>query len=178
MTGVAEPFATVLEAGGHANSLGRSGEVVAVVLADRSQLDELYACLFDDDAWVRMRAADALEKVCREHPRWFRPYLPRLLEEMARIEQPTVQWHLAQMLGEIELTDAETRRAIEILTGFLERSDVDWIVAANAMRTLALFWERGDLDRGELDRLLDRQLSHRSKSVVRLASRLLASERA
>jgi hypothetical protein len=56
-----EAFATVLSIGGTSNSLGRAEEVVQIVLADESRLDELFECLFDDE-WLRMRAIDALEK--------------------------------------------------------------------------------------------------------------------
>ena len=41
---------------------GRVDDVMALVLGDRSRLDELYACLFSDDAWTRMRAADAIKQ--------------------------------------------------------------------------------------------------------------------
>jgi HEAT repeat protein len=33
-------------------------------LHDPERLEELYSCLFNEDAWVRMRAADALENLC------------------------------------------------------------------------------------------------------------------
>lgn len=52
-----QTFAAMHAEGGHANSLGRVNDVIELVLPDRPCLDELYACLFDDDAWVRMRAA-------------------------------------------------------------------------------------------------------------------------
>ena len=92
-----EPFAEML-AGGHRNSLGRTEEVVGIVLADPGRLDELFASLAVRDELVRMRAGDALEKVCREQPEWFAPRIERLLGDVAQIEQPSVQWHLAQML--------------------------------------------------------------------------------
>jgi hypothetical protein len=55
-------------------------------------LDELFACLGNADDIVRMRAADALEKVCREHPEWLVPYADRLLSDVAGIDQPSVHW--------------------------------------------------------------------------------------
>ena len=47
--------------GGHPNSLGRTVEVVALVLADRDRLGELYACYQSDDAVVRLRTSNALK---------------------------------------------------------------------------------------------------------------------
>ncbi len=61
---VAESFAEMLQ-GGHPNSLGRTEEVVGVVLADRARLEELFATIADPDEVVRLRVGDALEKVCR-----------------------------------------------------------------------------------------------------------------
>ena len=62
---LSEPFAEMLT-GGHPNSLGRSEEVVGIVVDDRTRLDELFACLESPDELVRMRAGDGLEKVCRQ----------------------------------------------------------------------------------------------------------------
>jgi hypothetical protein len=64
---VPAPFADMLK-GGHPNSLGRTEEVVGIVLADRARLAELFATMPDPDAVVRMRVGDALEKVCRAQP--------------------------------------------------------------------------------------------------------------
>ena len=84
-----EKFTEMLRAGGHANSLGRVDEAIELVLHDRSRLDELYECLFDQDAWVRMRAADALEKVCRKHPDWLLPYIDKFQSELTASTQPS-----------------------------------------------------------------------------------------
>ena len=42
--------------------------VIEAVLRDPSSVDELFACIKDEDEYVRMRASDALEKVCRSDP--------------------------------------------------------------------------------------------------------------
>lgn len=112
---------------GRPNSLGEANEIAAEVLNDNSRLPELFDCLFSDNEWVRMRAGDALENVCREQPSWFTPYRTRLLDEVAGIQQASVQWHLAQMLGEIDLTPSQRQKAIAILSGNLADPDVDWI---------------------------------------------------
>jgi len=58
---VTTPFADMLT-GGHPNSLGRTEEVVGVVLADHGRLDELFATMADPDDVVRTRIGDALER--------------------------------------------------------------------------------------------------------------------
>lgn len=59
---MAEDFEAVLT-GGHPNSLGRTVEVVDVVLADRAKLAQLYACYFSEDEVVRLRFSSAMKRV-------------------------------------------------------------------------------------------------------------------
>ncbi len=168
-----ENFATMLAIGGKKNSLGRAEEIVQIVLNDRSRLDELYDCLFEDDAWVRMRAVDALEKVCRVHPEWLEPYVERLLHEVAVIDQASIQWHLAEMFNEINLSPTQLQKAITIMKRNISSKDADWIVASNSMETLASYVANGLLPSSELAYLLKIQQTHHSKAVVKRATRLL-----
>lgn len=94
---MSESFAEALR-GGHPNSLGRTEEVVGIVLADHARLEELFATMADQDEVVRVRVGDALEKVCRERPGWFVTHVDRLLGDLGHIEQVSVQWHIAQIL--------------------------------------------------------------------------------
>ena len=94
---VTQPFADQLR-GGHHNSLGNTEQVVGEVLADPNRLTELFATIAEPDPLVRMRVGDALEKVCREQPGWFVPYVDEILDELGAVDQPSVQWHVAQLL--------------------------------------------------------------------------------
>jgi hypothetical protein len=71
-----EPIKAMLT-GGNPRALARTEEVVTLVLGNRTRLQELYACLLEEDEIVRMRASDALEKVCRGRPAWLQAYVPR-----------------------------------------------------------------------------------------------------
>lgn len=169
-----EPFTRMLT-GGHRNSLGRTQEVVEITLADGDRLDELFAALADPDELVRMRAGDALEKVCRERPDWLAPRVERLLGEVAEIEQPSIQWHLAQMLRRLRpaLSARQTAQATELLKRNLARS-TDWIVLNNTMDALA-DWAKDDPElaawlRPELRRLgRDRRPAVAKRAAKRLA---------
>lgn len=168
-----EPFSKILAIGGKTNSLGRAGDVVEMVLADGGRLEELYACLYEDDPWLRMRAADTLEKVCRQRPEWLTPYVNRLMDDFGADTQPSVQWHMAQLFAEVELSTAQRRRAIGIMTSYIRDTDVDWIVAANTMKTLALYLRQSHISAEELAPLVRMQLTHHSKSVVKKANDIL-----
>ncbi len=162
--------------GGSPRSLGRTAEVVGQVLADRSQLGELFACIASPDAVVRMRAADALEKVCRRQPGWFEPWLSEVLTEVGRSSQPSLQWHTAQILGHLHsrLDRDQRRRSVILLQSYLTGSR-DWIVLNATMGTLAA-WAREDVAlvrwlRPELERLT----ADERGSVRRRATKLLAT---
>lgn len=158
--------------GGDPRSLGRTEEVVSWVLADQTRLDELFACLFDADAIVRMRAGDGLEKVARQQPDWYIPYVERLIIDVAQIDQHSVQWHLAQMLGEVPLTSEQRVRAIALLKRILETFD-DWIVVNLTLESLARFARDDEALRGEFCSTLKRFERHPKKSVASRARKLL-----
>ena len=169
-----EKFTEMLTAGGHANSLGRVNEVIELVLEDKSRLDELYNCLFDEDAWVRMRAADALEKICRQHSEWLKPYINRFQNEFATNTQPSIQWHLAQIYSQVDLTPDQKQAAIHWLKQLLSTKDVDWIVSANSMDTLVQFTLDGSVAAAEVTPLLKIQQKHKSNAVIKRATKQLA----
>lgn len=170
---MSEKFAEILTSGGHANSLGRVNEVIETTLSNKLRLDELYDCMFDNDAWVRMRAADAFEKICRVHPEWLLPYVEKIADELSTSSQPSIQWHLAQIYRQVVLTNEQKHFAIDWLKKLLSSKEVDWIVATNAMDTLATFIKDNSFAVAEMIPLLEIQQQHKSKSVVRRADKLL-----
>ena len=163
----------MIAVGGKSNSLGRTNEVIDTVLSDQQRLDELYACVSSDDAWIRMRAIDAIEKVCRQHPEWIKPYIDTFQNELSISKQPSIQWHLAQMYIELDMSESQKNIAIDWLKSLLSDTDVDWIVSANAMKTLVQFTHDGLVDTNTTFDLLRIQQGHKSKSVVKKANGFL-----
>jgi len=168
-----QEFIDILSVGGKTNSLGRAEEVMAAVLADKSKLSELYQCIFADDPWVRMRAADSLEKICRAHPDWVESYMDKILQDWASTSQPSIQWHLAQILAEVHLSDGQRERALAWLKGVLSSSEADWIVAINTMKTLVQFCREGAVAKEELTALFELQFQHKSNTVRKKAAQFL-----
>lgn len=160
--------------GGHPNSLGRTQEVVDMVLADHGRLEELFAAIADPDVLVRLRVGDALEKVCRTRPDWFVPHVERILSVLGPIDQPSVQWHVAQMLQHLrnDLSGDQGQRATELLQRNLAGS-TDWIVLNVTMDVLTQWASQDTTLVDWLTPQLER-LSHDSrKSVANRASRRL-----
>ncbi len=125
--------------GGDRRSIGRANAVARRVLADRRLFRELFSGMLSDDPVVRMRAADAVEKVTAKRPDWLRPYKQALLLRVASSEQQEVRWHVAQMIPRLELTKQERARVERLLSGYLEdRSAIVRTFAIQALADLAV----------------------------------------
>lgn len=168
-----ETFREVLEDGGHRNSLGRSGELVELLRQDPERIEELFACISDDDAWVRMRAVDAFEKVVAVQPQVGLPFVDRILGDLAHRDQPSIQWHVAQMIAELDLTSSQRQRAVTWLRQRIATTDVDWIVASNTMKTLLSLSRAGHVAAADLRPLFQVQMDHPSAAVRRNAHKAL-----
>jgi hypothetical protein len=123
---------------GNRRSLGRAEEIVGIVIRHPDRFEELFDCIFSEDEIVRMRASDALEKVCRQRPDLFQPYTSTLLTEVSKINQPSVQWHLAQIIARLTLNTKDKATAISVLKINLLQSK-DWIVLNWTLDSLAKF---------------------------------------
>lgn len=164
-------ISTVLT-GGDRRSLGNTDKVIDYVLRNKARLIELIDCVDSSNEIVRMRASDALEKICKQNPQWFEIYKDKFLNDWPKINQPSVQWHLAQILSEIELTPDETQLAIKILKNNLGSTD-DWIVENITLESLATFTRKGNFDVDEFVSILKLHQNSRHKSVISRINKLL-----
>lgn len=170
-----ESFEKIFSASGHLNSLGRSKEVYDIVKSDPDKISELFDCIYAEDAWVRMRAIDTFEKLVNENPKLAQPYVDSLIGDLTQKDQPSIQWHLAQLFAEIELNPSQYKKATAWLIDRIATTDVDWIVAANVMKTLILFKDKQLIDSEKLRPLLTLQTKHKSKTVRKKAKLFLDS---
>ena len=60
--------------GGDRRSIGKVDEVVDQVLGSAALFEELIKGLLVDDPIIRMRSADAVEKITLVKPEWLTPY--------------------------------------------------------------------------------------------------------
>jgi hypothetical protein len=121
--------------GGDRRSIGRSNQIAKVVLSEPKRFAELIECLWDEDPIVRMRAADAAEKVTVTRPELLKPHKQELLGLLAEAEQIELRWHLALMVPRIELSAPERQRATAALQRYLD--DRSSIVKTFALQGLA-----------------------------------------
>jgi len=122
--------------GGDRRSTGRAEAVAEDMLHDPSLFDDVFEGMSDDDPVVRMRAADAVERVTAERPDLLGDaHRDRLLGELADIDQQEVRWHVAQLLPRLELNGDDVDRAVDVLEAFTGADSQ--IVRVNAMTALA-----------------------------------------
>ena len=80
---------------------GRSDEVVALVKDIPAVFEDVFDCLKSPNLVVRGHAADALEKIGRDQPELFLPFIDQILTTIENATLPMVQWHLAMLLGHL-----------------------------------------------------------------------------
>jgi hypothetical protein len=172
MTTTNESFETMLT-GGHPNSLGRTVEVVELILKDSTKLAELYNCYFSKDEVVRLRTSNALKRICAEHPEWLVPYIDKLLSEVANITQASAQWTLAQLFNSLSahMSSGQKQKAVKIMKRNLEHND-DWIVQNQTMQTLADWAKADEALKKWLEPHLDTLVTDERKSVAGRAKKL------
>jgi HEAT repeat protein len=121
--------------GGTRRSIGRSNQVAAEVLTRPNLFPHLVTALASKDEPLRMRAADAIEKISTRNPTLLQPFKKQFLTIASRATQQELRWHAAQILPRLDLTPTERAAAVDILFDYLR--DKSSIVKTFAMQALA-----------------------------------------
>jgi Mg2+/Co2+ transporter CorC len=99
---------------------------------------KLISGLWSADPLVRMRAADAAEKVTRKKPALLIPYKKELLGLMTEATEQELRWHLAVMVPRLPLNAEEKQLATSLFNGYLEeRSSIVKTFALQGLADLA-----------------------------------------
>jgi hypothetical protein len=106
--------------GGDRRSIGLSDQGAAVVSTSRALFPELMKGWWSKDPLVRMRAADANEKVAQKSPEVLRPYKKEFLGLTAEAREPELRWHLAVMVPRLPLNSMERQLATSLLSSYLK----------------------------------------------------------
>ncbi|CAB1057755.1 hypothetical protein D1BOALGB6SA_2510 [Olavius sp. associated proteobacterium Delta 1] len=123
--------------GGDRRSIGKVDEVVDQVLESASLFEELINGLHVSDPVIRMRSADAVEKITLDKPDLLTPYKTMLIRLARDTNQQEVRWHMAQILPRLTLKAADRKTIVDILYTYL--NDQSKIVVTFALQALAEF---------------------------------------
>jgi len=138
--------------GGDRRSIGRSDEVVELVLQRPALFPRLMQGLWHSDPLIRMRAADAAEKITRIRPDLVQGFRTELLRLLDRATEQELRWHLAQMVPRLSLSKKERIRAADVFRRHLD--DQSSIVKTSAMQALVDLARTDDEMAPETRRLL------------------------
>ncbi len=159
--------------GGDLRSIGRAEEVVQDILNNPVLFAEVFEGMLDDDPLVRMRSADALEKVSSKHPEYLQPFKNRLIREVSPVRQQEVRWHVAQMFSYLEADKAERDEIIRILLSYLD-TDKSKIVKVCSMQALSELAQKDEAIRPKVVRKLEEIVEAGSPAMISRAKKLLA----
>jgi hypothetical protein len=120
--------------GGDRRSIGRADQVVQMVSKNQALFAELMNGLCSQEPLIRMRAADAAEKITRTHPDWVNRYKRKLLELMGETQQQELRWHLAAIVPRLQLNSQERQLVVSSLKSYLD--DHSSIVKTSALQAL------------------------------------------
>lgn len=159
--------------GGDLRSIGRADEVVEDILNDPQRFGEVFEGMLAEDPIIRMRSADVIEKVARQHPAYLAPYKHRLISQVSKICQQEVRWHVAQMFSYLSLDEKDRDEVVKILFAWLDSPDKSKIVKVCSMQTLADLAEQDNTLRPQVKLKLQELISTGSPAMVSRARKLL-----
>ncbi|NMC47202.1 MAG: hypothetical protein GYA52_10300 [Chloroflexi bacterium] len=105
--------------GGDRRSIGRADEVVERVWKNPSDFKFLFQGFYENDPVIRMRTADAVEKITATAPELLIPYKQDLLDLIHQIDQMEVLWHFAQIIPRLHLSPDEMNALYPSMVGYL-----------------------------------------------------------
>jgi hypothetical protein len=127
-------LATTLS-GGDRRSIGRVADVVIAVAEQPWLITELVGLLQHPEAVVRIRAADALQKLQQLIPDQIVPFQTELLNIAQQAKDPEIRWHMAQMLPRMPTSYMKRSKIAVVLKRY--SFDQSIIVRVCAMQGLA-----------------------------------------
>ncbi len=158
--------------GGDLRSIGRADEVVEDILKNPSLFGDVFEGMLHDDPRIRMRSADVLEKVSSKYPEHLQPFKDRLINEISKIEQQEVRWHLAQMFSYLELNRRERNAVVEILFSYIDNTKSN-IVKVLSMQTLAELAEKEKKLKHKILKKIKEMVKTGSPAVVNRGTKLI-----
>lgn len=121
--------------GGDRRSIGKVDKVVSQILKDTSLFDELFNGLYHANDVVRMRSADAIEKISRTNPELLKPYKTKIINDISKSLQQELRWHLAQIFPRLKLTDKQKQQVVSTLLSYF-KDDNSIIVKTFSLQAL------------------------------------------
>jgi hypothetical protein len=134
--------------GGDLRSLGKSNQIVTAIKT-RDEFDEFFELMFNKDRLVAMRSADVIEKVTIKHPHYLQKHKKQIFGLCKQTQHIELQWHLAQLLARLTLSQRELNEAVNILTAWASDTNQSKIVRVNSIQSIFELMLRYDIPQHE-----------------------------
>lgn len=137
---------------GDLRTTGKSNELVKKIINNPAMIKELVLAINNSDAGVKMRAADAVQKISELKPQLIKPYKKEFIK-FSTINQKEVRWHLAQIYPILDLNHHEREGILNKLHEWI-KTDESNIVKVFSMQAIYDF------------SLKDESIKHLAKKVI------------
>ncbi|MCL4352948.1 hypothetical protein M1615_00555 [Patescibacteria group bacterium] len=158
--------------GGDFRSIGKANKVMRYVLGNPKLFKEIFEGMTDADPLIRMRAADVVEKIGKQHPEYLQPFKRQLIDEIAKIPQQEIRWHTAQMFSYLALSPKERNQVVKILLSWIEKGKSN-IVKVMSLQSLTDFAKQDRKIKSQVMPLLQKFVLSGSPSLKSRSKRLL-----
>ncbi len=155
--------------GGDLRSEGRAAEVALEIIDNSSLLAALTEGLHSDDKVIRARTCMTMEVVSRERSDLLSSTIPQLIELASTDTVSQVRWHIAEIFGNVPVSDDDTEQIIPILFEYL--GDKSKIVKYCAVQTLGILGKKSSRRKEIVSRIS--VLKNESKSLTKAVHKAL-----
>ena len=123
---------------GNPKTLGKASEIAELIKHDGEFFGEVFReMLHNPKAMTRLRAGNAVEKTSRQKPELLQPFKTELLAALPDMQATEIIWHVALLLGYLELEGDDLALAVNKLYTWLD-SIPHKFVKVNCLQTLAV----------------------------------------
>ena len=123
--------------GGDIRQLGKIPEVIKLVGDDQDKFDELFQGIYSGDEIVRIRSADAIFKINKNHPYLLQNHKKDVLKFILNEFKPEVLWQLVVPASTLQLTKSETAKLYDRIIKLLDTKGMNIFSQCECMTALA-----------------------------------------
>ncbi len=160
--------------GGDLRSNAKAKELESLIKTQKD-FDALFHFLYSKDRLLIMRAADVLEEISRANPNYLWPHQGDILQFLKTAKHKEFKWHLAQMVGRLQLTPVQRQEASDVLTSWVTDSSESKIVRVNALQALFDINEQYHERDEELQELIENLKKENIPSLISRIRKLTSS---
>ncbi len=157
--------------GGDLRSIGRANEIVHEIQENPTLFESVFKGLTHNDAVIKMRSADIVEKVTKDNPALLSGYTQQIISILKKEKQQEVCWHMAQIAPRLECNKSEENNLIDLLKNCLLHKSK--IVQVSAMESLVKLAEKNVSLKNDIADVIKKQMKNGSPAVKARGRKLM-----